>query len=255
MTILAWNLQVGSSLHTSIKIFSYPPGRLHRASSIKPLSFYYLLPSMGREELAKHLFEIIRAPGYIYASYDRVDSVWQVEQGPRSVSSNDAGSHRKWSYSNTLTVHLRARVFLVWRTLARLLPATLFSFSIDKNVETISLLPFSYAIRAPIEIPNLIQIRIHCITPSCLIMFSRGVRQQHSTPLFYFFFSLGLLTTSKIVWGQCWAPRVCWHSCVSLDCEMSIPHGRGCWAGSTVQAQISQRRCLNSEAAFCPLLC
>lgn len=111
---------------------------------------------MGHEELAKRLFEIIKDLGYIYASYDRVESVWQVEQGPRSVSSNDAESHRKWSYSNTLTVHFCAHFFLVWRTLARLLPATLFSFSIDKNVETIPLLPFSYAIRAPTEIPHLI---------------------------------------------------------------------------------------------------
>lgn len=30
---------------------------------------------MGREELAKHLFEIIKAMGYIYASYHRVESI------------------------------------------------------------------------------------------------------------------------------------------------------------------------------------
>lgn len=75
-----------------------------------------------------------------------------------------------------------------------------------------------------------------------------------SNPQFFLFFSLGLLMTSKIVWGQRWAPWVCWHSCVSLDCELPSPR-QSCWAGSTVRAQLGQQRHVNLEAAFSPLLC
>lgn len=74
-----------------------------------------------------------------------------------------------------------------------------------------------------------------------------------SNPQFFPFFPLGLLTTSKTVWGQHWAPWVCWHSCVSLDFELPSP-SQGCWAGSAVRAQLCWQREVNLEVAFTPLL-